>query len=283
MVRTNKNTQFDLFAEMPRRNGNFPAAGDVYRREEVAIHFDHVENLYESWPRPTCIVSDGPYGVSGFPGDEHKAESLVGWYEPHIKAWSHYATPETTLWFWNTEVGWATIHPLLVSQGWEYRSCNIWDKGMGHVAGNSNTQTLRKFPIVTEVCVQYVKAPVFCSVGNIVSMQEWLRQEWKRAGLPFHLANEACGVLNAATRKYLTGDHLWYYPPVDAFVKLVEYANRNGRREGRPYFSQDGKESVTAEEWAKMRAKFHCDVGITNVWREPQVGGRSAFRERATG
>ena len=39
-------------------------------------------------------------------------------------------------------------------------------------------------------------------------MQEWLRAEWRRTGLPWRAANEACGVSNAATRKYLTGDHL---------------------------------------------------------------------------
>src|SRR6266478_5760109 len=58
-------------------------------------------------------------------------------------------------------VGWATVLPLLVKHGWEYRCCNLWDKGMSHVAGNANTQTLRKFPVVTEVCVHYVKAANF--------------------------------------------------------------------------------------------------------------------------
>ncbi len=86
-------------------------------------------------------ISDGPYGVSGFPGDEHRWNSLAEWYEPHVKAWSQQATPQTTLWFWNTEVGWAMVHPLLIKHGWEYRCCNIWDKGMSHVAGNANTQT----------------------------------------------------------------------------------------------------------------------------------------------
>lgn len=283
MVRTNSGLRCELFADPTSGNGSTPCKGDVYRREGRAIHFDHAENLYHGWPTPTCIISDGPYGVSGFPGDEHKSDSLVEWYEPHIKAWSQHATPETTLWFWNTEVGWATIHPLLVLNGWEYRCCNIWDKGMGHIAGNSNTQTLRKFPIVTEVCVHYVKAPRLRSRGKLVSMQEWLRSEWKRTGLPLRLANQACGVLNAATRKYLTSDHLWYYPPVDAFVKLVEYANRHGKPGGCPYFSLDGKLSVTAEEWAMMRAKFHCDVGLTNVWREPQVSGRERIQGTRNG
>ncbi len=146
-----------------------------------------------------CIVSDGPYGVSGYPGDEVSALTLGGWYAPHIQAWSKYATPQTTLWFWNTELGWATVHPVLVAHGWEYRSCHIWDKGLGHVAGNANTQTLRKFPVVTEVCVQYVRPAVFRVGDATLSMQQWLRHEWRRSGLPLRLSNEACGVQNAAT------------------------------------------------------------------------------------
>jgi site-specific DNA-methyltransferase (adenine-specific) len=260
-----------------------PVPGDRYTRDQVSLYFDRAENLYANWPTPTCIISDGPYGVSGFPGDNHKAESLAEWYEPHIKVWSKFSTPETTLWFWNTEVGWATVHPVLVANGWEYRGCHIWDKGLGHVAGNANTQTLRKFPVVTEVCVHYVKAATF-QVGNqFLTMQEWLRHEWKRTRLPLRLANEACEVLNAATRKYITADHLWYYPPPDAFVKMAKYANEHGDPAGRPYFSIDGKRPIAGDQWAKLRAKFQCDVGITNVWREPQVSGSERIQGTRNG
>lgn len=260
-----------------------PMPGDRYTRNQVSIYFDRAEALYTNWPTPICIISDGPYGVSGFPGDNHKAESLAEWYEPHIKAWSAFSTPETTLWFWNTEVGWATVHPVLVANGWDYRCCNTWDKGLGHVAGNANTQTLRKFPVVTEVCVHYVKAATCDVGGQLLTMQEWLRHEWKRTGLPFRLANEACRVLNAATRKYLTSDHLWYYPPPDAFVKMAKYSNEHGDPVGRPYFSIDGQHPITGDAWAKMRAKFQCDVGITNVWREPQVSGSERIQGSRNG
>jgi hypothetical protein len=264
--------QLHLFSPW-RGHEREPTVADVFTREQVSIHFDRVENLYEAWPSPICIISDGPYGISGYPGDNHKAGSLANWYEPHIKAWSKYSSPETTLWFWNTEVGWATVHPVLEANGWEYRCCNIWDKGLSHVAGNANTQTLRKFPVVTEVCVHYVKGARFQGGHGTLTMQEWLRHEWKRTGLPFRLANEACGVLNAATRKYLTADHLWYYPPVEAFVNLSRYANEHGEPRGRPYFSIDGKDPIPGHQWARLRAKFACEVGVTNVWREPQVGG----------
>jgi len=170
-----------------------------------------------------------------------------------------------------------------VECGWEYRCCHIWDKGIGHIAGNSNTETLRKLPVVTEVCVQYVKQARFDVGGKTMSMQEWLRHEWQRSGLPFYLANKACGVLNAATRKYLTADHLWYYPPPEAFERLAKYANEHGKAEGRPYFSTDGRTVLSHSAWARLRAKFFCPLGVTNVWRHPQVGGAervNGVRER---
>ncbi len=117
MIKTGK-TQVHLFSGW-KGHEREPPIGDVYTiRGNVSIHFDHAEKLYPDWPTPTCIISDGPYGVSGFPGDNHKPESLAEWYESHIKAWSQYATPETTLWFWSTEVGWAAVHPVLISNGW---------------------------------------------------------------------------------------------------------------------------------------------------------------------
>lgn len=260
-----------------------PTRGHSHSCHGATIHFDSAENLYAQWPTPICIISDGPYGVSGFPGDQCQAESLAAWYEPHVEAWSRRGTPQTTLWFWNTEVGWASVHPVLLRHGWEYRCLNVWDKGLGHVAGNANTQTLRKFPVVTEVCAHYVKAPRFQSNGRVLSMQVWLRHEWERTGLPLYLANEACGVKNAATRKYLTKDHLWYYPPVEAFQKLASYANEHGKPEGRPYFSLEGKKPISGRRWARLRAKFRCDVGITNVWREPQVAGTERIRGNRRG
>lgn len=248
--------------------------GEVFVKDGIVIHHADVLLLYPSWPTPTLIISDGAYGLGSFPGDPPTPEPLAEWYEPHVRAWSKYATSQTTLWFWNSELGWANVHPLLVQQGWRYVNCHIWDKGISHVAGNSNTQTLRKFPVVTEVCVQYVKEATI----NGMTLQEWLRREWDRTGLPFALANEACGVKNAATRKYLTKDHLWYFPPPELFGKLVEFANLHGKPHGRPYFSFDGKNPVTPEEWSLMRAKFYCKPGITNVWQEPPLNGNERVK-----
>ena len=142
------------------RNGSKPSP-HVFSLNGVTLHCADVMTLYELWQSPVVIVSDGPYGVGGFDGDPPTPEGLANWYEPHIRAWSAKATPLTTLWFWNTEIGWANVHPVLVKHGWTYRNCHVWDKGIAHIAGNANTQSLRKFPVVTEVCVQYVKEATF--------------------------------------------------------------------------------------------------------------------------
>ena len=126
------------------------------RLSAVLRHGDFLDASLE-WPAPTVIIADGPYGISSFPGDPPSHQFLPDWYRPHVIRWSERALPETTLWFWNTEIGWASAHPLLEEHGWEYRSCHVWDKGISHIAGNANTKTLRRFPVVTEVCAQYVR------------------------------------------------------------------------------------------------------------------------------
>jgi hypothetical protein len=238
--------------------------------EKVTIHKGDSVDFYDAWGSPVVIVSDGAYGVDGFESDPSTREELKDWYRPHVRKWSEKSTPQTTLWFWNTEVGWAEVHPLLEAYGWEYRGTNIWDKGIRHISGNSNTQKLRKFPQVTEVCVQYVKKASFDVGQENYSMQEWLRHEWERSGLNLYEANEACGVSNAASRKYLTKDDEWYFPPPDSFVKMAEYANKHGDKSGRPYFEIKGK-IPTRKEWKNMRAKFDCPSGVTNVWNEPPL------------
>jgi DNA methylase len=257
----------------PRRSARPRPPAVSFERRGATIHQAPAETLYDRWPQPICIIADGPYGIAGYDGDPPTPVDLAAWYRPHIAAWTRRATPQTTLWFWGTEVGWAHVHGELAGQGWEYRSCHVWNKGLGHIAGNANSQTLRKFPVVTEICVQYVKAARFVVEGREVSMQDWLRHEWRRAGLPLSRANAACGVKNAATRKYLTACHLWYFPPAEAFERLAAYANRHGARAGRPYFSTDGRTPLAAAAWEKMRAKFHCEVGVTNLWSAPPLRG----------
>jgi hypothetical protein len=246
----------------------------IWRDELIDIRLGDSLSFYETWGTPTAIVSDGGYGVLGFEGDTSDHLGLPEWYEPHIAAWSRSATPMTTLWFWNSEIGWAAVHPILEKHGWRYVNANVWNKGKGHIAGNVNTKKIRRFPVVSEMCVQYV----FEGRVDGLLLKKWLLREWKRTGLTVRKANDACGVRDAAVRKYLDQGHLWYYPPPDMFARLQEYANTHGEPSGRPYFSIDGKSPATAEQWAQMRSKFHCPHGFTNVWDRPALRGEERFK-----
>lgn len=238
--------------------------------EQATLCFGDALDQYPRWEPPAVIVSDGGYGVLGFDGDTADHRGLRGWYEAHVRAWSKCARPDTTLWFWNSEIGWAAVHPLLEECGWRYVECNIWNKGIAHIAGNVNTATMRRFPVVTEVCAMYVRE---VRVRGLL-LKEWLLAEWTRTGLPRRSANDACGVKDAATRKYLDQGHLWYHPPAEAFEKLVAYANEHGDPAGRPYFSMDGSRPLRGEEWERMRGHFTCPHGWTNVWDRLPVQGR---------
>jgi len=246
--------------------------------KNVFLFNDNVENKYYSWESPNIIISDGAYGISGFKGDTHSYDKLVEWYEPHIQEWSKKSNAGTTLWFWNTEIGFATVHPILEKYGWEYVSCNIWNKGIQHIAGNCNIKTLKSFPIVTEICAQYVKKALLKIDGQEIGLKEWIRQEWNKAGLTLNQANLACGVANAASRKYLTKDHLWYAPPAEHFENLVSYANQYGDEEHRPYFSIDGKNSLSKNEYEKLFHVFKGKYGITNVWEVPPLHSKERIK-----
>lgn len=262
---------------MPRTtssNTQHPKVGTSEVVGSATLACGSASDFYEQWPTPTVIHVDGPYGVSGFPGDPATVDGLAKWYAPHAAAWAEAATPETTLWFWGTEIGWASVHPVLDLAGWDYEGLQVWDKGIAHVAGNVNSRTIRGFPVVTEVCARYSRRATFENPdGTTISMKEWLRSEWQRSGLPLYRTNEACGVRNAATRKYFTQDHLWYFPPAEMMEKLADYAAKNGKLTSRPYFSLDGKTPLTAEQWSHMRTKWKHLHGVTNVWSTPAIRG----------
>ena len=233
---------------------------------------------YDKWPSPTVIFVDGPYGINGFPGDPKDTRMLPMVYAPHVAAWSKYAKPNTTLWFWGTEIGWARMHDLLEVNGWVYEQTFVWNKGISHIAGNVNSKTIRQAPVVTEICVRYTKKVCIATAdGEKHTIQSWPRTEWERTGLPLYKTNEACGVKNAATRKYFTSDDVWYFTPANAMKKISDYANMYGKDSGKPYFTVEGHD-MTEELWESMRAKWNHIHGYTNVWSQPALHGRERLK-----
>lgn len=251
----------------------------ILRLGGVSLHNGDALSHYEEWLAPTCIISDGPYGLGKFPGEPVAPDGLAEWYAPHAAAWARHALPYTTLWFWNSEIGWQKSHPALELNGWQYEETVIWDKGIAHVAGNCNSKTIRGLPVVTEVAVRYTRKATLPGADSIMlPLKEWVRAEWQRSGLPLTQSNQACGVANAATRKYLTQCHLWYFPPGDAIVAMANWCTRYGAKTDRPYFSLDGVNPPTAAKWERMRAKWNHTHGLTNVWQEPPVHGAERIR-----
>lgn len=240
----------------------------------VALHHGDALKAYETWLPPSVIISDGPYGLGKFPGEPHSPDGLAEWYAPHAAAWAKHAMPHTTLWFWNSEIGWAKAHPALELNGWQYEETVVWDKGIAHIAGNVNSRTIRGLPVVTELAVRYTRKATLNTLQGIeLPLKAWLRYEWQRSGLPMSQSNEACGVANAATRKYLTQCHRWYFPPGEAVVSMSHWCTKYGAPTDWPYFSLNGKDLPTAAAWDRMRAKWTHVHALTNVWREPPVHG----------
>ena len=100
----------------------------------------------------------------------------------------------------------------------------------------------------------------------------------KRTGLPFKRANAACGVIDAASRKYLSMTPEWYPPPTEMFLKIATYANEHGKATDEPYFVLPGEEMSREDSWNRMRAKFTCPHGFTNVWDRPAVRGEERIK-----
>lgn len=264
-----------------------PPTKPVVKQLRQTVHFGNSQLSFGDslaasayWPAPDVIIADGPYGLGKFPGEPITTKALPEFYAPHAAEWSKRAKPGTTLWFWNSEIGWATTHSILEAHGWDYQECCVWDKGVAHVAGNCNSKTIRGVPVVTEVAVRYTKRAMLAAAdGSMLTIKDWVREEWLRSGLPMNQANQACGVKNAATRKYLTKCHLWYFPPSDAMMKMAAFCDMNGKPNNcRPYFSMDGKNPLTAEAWDAMRSKWNHTHGQTNVWQSPAVHGVERFK-----
>ena len=98
-------------------------------------------------------------------------------------------------------------------------------------------------------------------------VQEWIRCEWRnRAKLPYAKANEACGVKEAAARKYMRLDKQRYFPPPDMMHKMAMYADQHGESSAVPYFSLDGTSPLTPHQWEKQRFPWVSSEGTSNMW-----------------
>jgi site-specific DNA-methyltransferase (adenine-specific) len=227
-------------------------------------------DCYGKWPRPTCII------VDGFSGVVSSEAAAADEYARHIEAWTGASLPSTTLWLWKKGALWAKIHPLLEAQGWLYEETVVHDLGLAPCIANHNPKTMRLLPCVTQEIARYTRRPsVRTCAGEVLPLRVWLRHEWQRSALPLQDANEACGVKNAAVRKWLCASGDSYIIPDAAIIALANWANEKGAATDRPYFSFDGQTPLTLPVWrefrSRLRNKWNCDISLTSRWSEAQL------------
>jgi site-specific DNA-methyltransferase (adenine-specific) len=206
-----------------------------------SAHLGDAVDVYPTLePGYSLIVSDGAYGIGGFPGDPKTPHALAEWYAPHLAAWDRLAAPSSSLYFWCTPEGCARMLPHVEAAGWRLYSRIVWNKGMAALAGRLDTAALRGWPVASEDCYFYV------------------REAWDPAGATARLRaaghrpedlDAALGVACVASRKYLGSDRQ-AYPPTDADLQVLRRAFP----------------CVLDFAPASVRYPFILPVGVTDVW-----------------
>jgi site-specific DNA-methyltransferase (adenine-specific) len=52
---------------------------NIFKSGNGTIYHGDVAELYQEWPTPDVIISDGAYGVSGFKGDAREPSERKAW------------------------------------------------------------------------------------------------------------------------------------------------------------------------------------------------------------
>jgi len=235
----------------------------------INTHLGDGLDIYPTLPADayTLIVSDGAYGIGGFPGDPKSPKALAAWYAPHLEAWDRLAAPSSSLYFWGLPEGCARMLPHVEDAGWRYHHRVVWHKGVASLAGKSMSG-VRGWVTASEDCYFYVREAVDISalaaagvtggVDGIAhtslgaaagadernSVRAFICAEWRgRAGLNNQQANEACGVAEMASRHYF-GPSQWWLPTWEHYQNLAAYAAANAPEVDRPYL-------VTEAVWSR--------------------------------
>lgn len=65
------------------------------------------------------------------------------------------------------------------------RELVTWDKGLSHIAGNVNGNTIRHFPVVTEVSALHRRRLTLPTEdGGVLGVRQWLRAVWNHVNGP---------------------------------------------------------------------------------------------------
>jgi len=258
----------------------------------------------------SLAILDGPYGMGKAAWDRVKLDYLAEWYRPHLEDVGRLCGDSASLYVWNTAAGLKVLHPLVVSMGWTWKTDITWDKGIASMAGKCDTEGLRGWYDVTEVCGFYQReawAPNTCAGSEIAyaagaddrnTARLFLLAEWAESGLPRRAADIACNTPGGmATRHYFPADQ-WALPTWEAYQQLAAYAQQHGAPRERPYLVlpqfadlRASYDHLRAEydhlraeydhlraEYEASRPAFNCPIGVSNVWSHSQVSGSERLR-----
>ena len=250
-------------------------------------------------PDDSCSLAifDGPYAMQKAEWDRLQVAELPEWYRPHLEDADRICSASASLYFWNTAEGWAAVHPVIVAMGWTFRSLVIWNKTVAHMAGRVDTNGLRTWFDISEVCGFYQReawAPSTCAGSEIAYaagaddrnwIRPWLGAEWTTAGLKRKQADEALGTNGMAGHYF--GASQWSLPTWDAYEKLATYAAAHGVPRNRPYLAHPScwpagglraSYDHLRAEYEASRPAFHCPMGIGNVWTHLPIAGPLRLR-----
>lgn len=265
----------------------------------INTHLGDGLDIYPTLPADayTLIVSDGAYGIGGFPGDPKSPKALADWYAPHLEAWDRLAAPSSSLYFWCTPEGCARMLPHVDAAGWSLMSCLRWEKPSS--AAWKGAEGMRRWMQDSEDCYFYVREAVDISAlaasevtGDLDGLthrsvleasgadprntaRAFLRAEWlDRAGFSISDANRACGTATMAGHFF--GRAQWQLATWEHYQNLATYAAEHAPAVDRPYlvteavWSRRGglRESYEAlrEEYEALRYPFTLPQGVTDVW-----------------
>ena len=272
-----------------------------------ALHGEGAD-IYPTLPADeySLIVSDGAYGIGGFPGDPRSPKALADWYAPHMEAWDRLAAPSSSLYFWGTPEGCARMLPAVEAAGWTLNSQIRWYQGHSFIA-DMNYANVRGWVSSSEDCYFYVREAVDISAmaasevtGDLDGLthrsvleasgadprntvRAFLRTEWlDRAGLTI---GDAVKAWKSSASHYFTRSQ-WAIPTWEAYHALAMYATKAKPPIpwDRPYFVLDavwgdpgptilkGNDLLRASyealrgEYEALRYPFTLPQSVTDVW-----------------
>ena len=256
----------------------------------------------------TMAELDGPYGLSKAEWDKMGIDGLADWYAPHLARVTSLMLPSATVYLWNTAEGWARLDPVMRGLGWTSRALLTWNKGMGALAGRLDTEKIRCWPDVTEVCGVYQRDAwaIGTSAGQMIGeaagkddrnpTTTFIREEREAAGM----TRKQMAAFFPSKTGGLTGcvtnwEEGYNFPTWEIFQRLAAACQQTAPPRERPYMvhpsvwpTGDLRASYDhlrteydhlRAEYEAARCFFRLPVGVTNVWDHPQVSGA----ERLTG